>query len=557
MALIGSLAINVVARTSSLQRGLTRARKKLARFSTGILSAGKSLTGGLLSPLSLATTSLLGFGGIAAGLGFGVKLAADAEQARVGFTTMLGSAEKADSLLRDIGEFAKSTPFQLTELRDSGRQLLAFGVAGEDVLGTMKTLGDISAGTQKPIGDFVDIFGKVKASGVAAMGDINRLADRGVPIFQVLAKQLGVNTSELRKIVGQGKVGFEDIKGALESVVAEGGLFNDAMAAQSLTLSGLVSTMKDNFLAVLTDVGAAAIEAFDFKALASGATEFATEFGEGLKGALPMLVEIGKSLTAWIGSFGTAKLTASSLTETIVSGAKFGAKAVGVVLDIFHTLNLGVKLGQVAFTNYFALILKGWKMVGQVIDAVSVAVFGTKTSFGEFATAFSDSMTATAKKVNKEFNAALIADPPSKALLAEFDRIEQRVKLAAEKKIAPVETEPVVKPEFDGSKVKGALADTFNLFSGIGQAIVGRAEKDIQKSILPKKAFAAAAGVEKGSAAAFRAANANRFAKSGPEQQVEELKQIKKGIGKLVALAKGDGATVIENVFGSFGLGGA
>src|SRR5687768_6342713 len=115
-------------------RPLVSFGSKVAGVGTKVAALGTALGGGAL------VTGVTGLGMHA------VKLAADAEQARVAFTTMLGSAEKANALQDQINQFAASTPFQTAELIAASKSLLAFGVAQDQIIPTMRTLGDLSAG---------------------------------------------------------------------------------------------------------------------------------------------------------------------------------------------------------------------------------------------------------------------------------------------------------------------------------------------------------------------------------------------------------------------------
>ena len=69
-----------------------------------------------------------------------VTLADNLEQANIAFTTMLGSEEKAIAMLQDLSEFARKTPFELTDVRQNAKQLLAMGVSAENIIPTLKAL---------------------------------------------------------------------------------------------------------------------------------------------------------------------------------------------------------------------------------------------------------------------------------------------------------------------------------------------------------------------------------------------------------------------------------
>lgn len=182
----------------------------------------------------------------AAATGFAIKSAADFEQTRIGMENMLGSADKARSVLADVSKFAAETPFEFPELANSVRQLLAFGFNAEDAVKTMKQLGDISAAVGAPIGDLSYLMGTLRAQGRAFTIDIRQFASRGIPIYEYLGKVLNVDTQALNGMIEAGKVGFPDVQKAFEMMTAEGGKFHGTMAKQSKSLSGLFSTLKDN-----------------------------------------------------------------------------------------------------------------------------------------------------------------------------------------------------------------------------------------------------------------------------------------------------------------------
>jgi putative viral A-type inclusion protein len=58
---------------------------------------------------------------------------------------MLGGAEAAKKMLQDLSDFAANTPFELTGVRQTAKQLLAYGIEAHKIIPTLKALGDVSA----------------------------------------------------------------------------------------------------------------------------------------------------------------------------------------------------------------------------------------------------------------------------------------------------------------------------------------------------------------------------------------------------------------------------
>lgn len=217
-----------------------KASKTLQNFSNNVDAANDRAVKGA----KVAAAALVAAG--TAAVLFSVKSAASFEQTRIGLENMLGSADKARILLKQISDFAAKTPFEFPELAQATRQLVAFGFSAEDAFDTMKQLGNVSAAVGAPINDLAYLMGTLRAQGRAFTIDIRQFAMRGIPIYEYLAKVLKVNTQQLTELIEEGKVGFPEVQKAFELLAGEGGKWANTMEAQSKSLSGLWSTLKDN-----------------------------------------------------------------------------------------------------------------------------------------------------------------------------------------------------------------------------------------------------------------------------------------------------------------------
>jgi tape measure domain-containing protein len=184
-------------------------------------------------------------GVIALGTAF-LKMAGDMEQTEIAFETMTGSAETAQKLLQDLAAFAATTPFELTGLIQNAKKLLAFGFAADEIVEKMTNLGNIAAGVGRDkLPSIVLAFGKIRTKGKATMEELNIMLEAGVPILDELAKNMGVTTKQLTKMVSKGVVGFKDVDKALESLATGSGKFANLMIKQSKSFLGLVSNVGD------------------------------------------------------------------------------------------------------------------------------------------------------------------------------------------------------------------------------------------------------------------------------------------------------------------------
>jgi tape measure domain-containing protein len=170
-------------------------------------------------------------------------------------TLLHGDANAAKALQGQLVTLAKTTPFQLTEVQDASKQLMAYGFKAGDVVKTMRTLGDVSSGIGAPLGDIAYLYGTLKTSGRVTLMDLRQFAGRGIPIYETLAKRLKVTSAEIGKMATAGKISFKEIEGAFSDMTKEGGQFFNLMADQSKTVGGRLSNMADTWEQIKVNIG--------------------------------------------------------------------------------------------------------------------------------------------------------------------------------------------------------------------------------------------------------------------------------------------------------------
>lgn len=180
---------------------------------------------------------------------FAIESAGDFEQNRIAFETMLGSADKARAMLKEVSDFAAKTPFELPEVVTGAKQLLAYGIEAEKIIPTFKGLGNIAAGVGKDkLPQLILAFGQVKAATKLTGSELRQFTEAGVPLLDVLAKQSGKTAAQVKDDMERGIApSFQDVEKALLSMSKEGGKFFNLMERQSTTFGGTMANLQDNF----------------------------------------------------------------------------------------------------------------------------------------------------------------------------------------------------------------------------------------------------------------------------------------------------------------------
>lgn len=216
------------------------------------------------------------------------------QQLEVAFTTMLGSADKANQLMQQLTKTAATTPFDLKSVAGGAKQLLAYGMEADKVNDTLIKLGDIAAGVSIPLGDLVYLYGTTMVQGRLYTQDLNQFVGRGIPLLEELAKQFGVAQSDVKKLVEEGKVGFPHIQKAIENMTSAGSKFGGLMEAQSKTIKGQISNIEDSIDMMFNEIGQKS----------EGIINAAFK---GVSGIIENYEAIGKAVLALAGTYGTYK----------------------------------------------------------------------------------------------------------------------------------------------------------------------------------------------------------------------------------------------------------
>jgi tape measure domain-containing protein len=360
--------------TVTLGADISALRRSMASATQLVSASAKKMASISAAGLKLGLGAALAGGATALGAGIkSVTSAADFEQTKVAFTTLIGDAGKAKQTLAQLRELGAKTPFEFPELADAGRKLIAFGEGANTVAATLARIGDVSAGVQAPVNEIAELYGKARVQGRLFAEDINQLTGRGIPIIGELAKQFGVSDSQVKKLVESGQVGFPQIEQAFVNMTSQGGKFAGMMEAQSKTTSGLFSTLKDTINEVFLTLGTPINDAIrplveQAIALAQKLAPLAAEAGTKIRDAIQYVIAVFKS-----GQF--LNLVGSSLKLGFATSVNFLWAALRATIAaagqyIVEILKTAITYFQVITTLDF------WKGMGNALIGIFLSAIG-------------------------------------------------------------------------------------------------------------------------------------------------------------------------------------
>lgn len=387
-------------------RKLTREYKEFASGTNNADEIVKSLTD------SLKRTAAE-IGGLVGIKKFGsdvIEATGKMQQLQVALSTILQDKSKADQLIAEIVQFAAKTPFNLDDVATGAKQLLAYGSSADNVVKELSMLGDVASGLQIPIGQLIYLYGTLRTQGRAMTVDIRQFAGRGIPIYEELAKVLGVSKDQVGELVKEGKVGFKEVEQAFKNMTSEGGKFANLMENSAGTWPQRLSNIEDTLFQKMNEFGNKYKEVF----------EFGIATAEDLVESLDDVLSVMGGLIAAYGTYKAALITAA-----------VAQKAVGFVESIrligMYRKELGLATAaQQAFnvaskSNVYVTLLAALVGIG-----TAVYMF---TKRANEATAAQEALNSVNKKVDEEFSKqTATVDRLSSVLKSETSSLDQKKK---------------------------------------------------------------------------------------------------------------------------------
>jgi tape measure domain-containing protein len=196
--------------------------------------------------LKSSTLAAATFGAVAAKTG--LQTAAGLESAAVSFESLSGSASKANKLLEDLKEFTVKTPFEIQGLVATSKRLLGVGIAAEDVIPTLRILGDTAAAFGVTGEQFERVLFAITqslAKGKFQAEEFNQISEAGIPITKILGRALGKTSGEILQLAREGELAADVVFPKLLDQLQQD--YTGSMQKQVNTLNGLWSNLMDAF----------------------------------------------------------------------------------------------------------------------------------------------------------------------------------------------------------------------------------------------------------------------------------------------------------------------
>lgn len=200
---------NVVSHAKNANHVMSDGLNKIGSTAT---SMGNALNKYITKPAIVATTALAGIS-----LKKGWDRLTGIDDARAKLMGLGHDAETIEKIMTSALASVKGTAFGMDEAATTAANAVAAGVKeGEELTKYLKLTADAAAIAGTSMGEMGSIINKVQTGGRAMTENLEQLSDRGLPIYQWLAKEAGVAADAVKDMASDGAISSEMFLAAIE-----------------------------------------------------------------------------------------------------------------------------------------------------------------------------------------------------------------------------------------------------------------------------------------------------------------------------------------------------
>lgn len=190
-----------------------------------------------------------------------VDVRAQFELQQIALRSIIQDKQKADEVFAQVQQLALKSPFSIMQLNTYTKQMAAYGVEADKLVGTTKQLADVSAGLGVDMGRLILAFGQVKTANYLRATEVRQFTEAGLNITQELANYFTelngkmVTAGEVTEMITKRMVKFEDVAEVFKRVTSAGGMFYNMQEKQSEGLQGQIQRIGDAYSIMLNQIG--------------------------------------------------------------------------------------------------------------------------------------------------------------------------------------------------------------------------------------------------------------------------------------------------------------
>jgi len=261
--------------------------------------------------------------------------------------TLLGSEQKVESLMSNVKEYTKTSPFELKDIHSATENMLSGSVNPDEIVTYLNAIGDVAMGQSEKFRTLTQAFSEVSSVGILTEQTLNQMINSGFNPLTVIAQETGTTIEQLKNQMYEGAISADTIQQAFINASSAGGEFHNKAAESMGTLPAQLAVLNNALDTIFNSVGkqTEGLAAAVVQPIASMAQALAS-----LEGVIPGLV-------AAYGAYHVAVLivTAAERLKNLATLAQIaGMTTMQAIMDVLRAKM--ALLNKTMLANPFVLV---------------------------------------------------------------------------------------------------------------------------------------------------------------------------------------------------------
>ena len=230
-------------------------------------------------------------------------------------------------------------------------------------------VGDVSQGSAEKMNSIALAYGQMSSAGKVNLMDVKQMITAGFNPLQIISDKTGESMASMYDRISNGTMSVQEITDAFAYATSEGGKFYGSSEEQSKTLSGRLSTLKDNFNEATGSLTESLVPALE--SLVDKLTKTASWFANLDENQRKMILTI----LAVVAAIGPLLLIIGSILK-FINLLQVASVALNIsMLPMILTIG-GIVLGIAALIAVIILLITHFNEIKAVAGAVWEAILG-------------------------------------------------------------------------------------------------------------------------------------------------------------------------------------
>jgi tape measure domain-containing protein len=242
--------------SKQVKTGLDELRRELGKFRE---QTSRDIQGGIVrgmhylnGALGLVRSTLSGLSGMVESV---FKPSANMETLQTQFGALLGSQEKAITLLEKLRTLNIESPLQLEDFAAGAKALLGVGMSADETAVALDKLSNISMGNTQNFDSLVRAFSQVSSAGRLMGQEVLQFVNAGFNPLAQISLQTGESMAALKERMEDGQISFKEVGNAITFATSKGGLFNEMNKQVAATFEGRINKLADAWTQLKVAIG--------------------------------------------------------------------------------------------------------------------------------------------------------------------------------------------------------------------------------------------------------------------------------------------------------------